>query len=183
MKTRKRSLDRVPVVVDARTYGTEWVKWWMASQPKERDTQQWPLPRNPNGDVDWCRFPANGKDGLFIAVMALSWWAPAVQSPDDIAFFEAALTDLHWVVQELIRVKTTHQLLPSHTLPLQDEPNPHQTRSSDNQPNPTPRPPPSPSHPHGPPSHPPVSTPKSHTRQRAMGKRVVKLTLKAQTAI
>ena len=113
LKTGKRSLERIPVIVDANSYGTEWVKWWKAAQPKERDAEQWPFPRSVNGDAGWHRFPAIGKDGIFVAVMALSWWASAIKSPNEITFFEEAVTDLHWVIQELMRVKKTCEPLPS----------------------------------------------------------------------
>ncbi|KAF9781701.1 hypothetical protein BJ322DRAFT_982843, partial [Thelephora terrestris] len=70
----KCSLDRTPAVVDANTYGTEWVKWWTPAQPQEREVRKWPFPRSSNSDACWRKFPANGKDGLFTAVMALAWW-------------------------------------------------------------------------------------------------------------
>ena len=92
----------MPIIASARTYGTEWVKWWTTAQPQERDTQQWPFSRDPLEDVCWHWFPANGKDGIFLAVMALSWWASTVRSSDEVGFFEEAVADLHWVIQELI---------------------------------------------------------------------------------
>lgn len=188
LKSGKRSLDRVPVITDAYHYGTRWAKWWMAAQPQERDVQQWPPPRNAISDAGWHRFPAHGKDGLFIAVMALAWWAPAVQSLDEIAFFEQGVTDLHWVIQELTRVKKTRQLSPSSTLPPQDElVNVHQPAPAASRPKPTRtsnsvlRPPASSSTPR-PSSSCPVSTSGVHTHSRTEGKRVVKPTWKAQAA-
>jgi hypothetical protein len=112
----------VPVVTDASTYGTQWVKWWASTQPSERNTQQWPFPKVSISDACWSRFPSNGKDGIFMLVMALSFWAPAVQSPNEIAFFEEAVTDLHWVIQELIHVRTADQRLSPCVPPLQGEP-------------------------------------------------------------
>ncbi|KAF9778056.1 hypothetical protein BJ322DRAFT_1015108, partial [Thelephora terrestris] len=73
LTTKKCSLNRVPVIKDAQAYGLQWVKWWAAVQPWERDVQQWPPSRNTVSKVNWDRFPANGKDRLFVAVMALSW--------------------------------------------------------------------------------------------------------------
>lgn len=160
----------------------------MAAQPQERDVRQWPSPRNTISDAGWHRFPANGKDGLFVAVMALTWWAPAVRSLDEIAFFEEGVTDLHWVIQELTRVKTTRQLSPSDTPPPQDElVNIHQPTPAPSQPKPT-RTSNSVLRPQGPSSTPrallscPVSTSGVHTHPRTDGKRVVKPTWKAQAA-
>jgi hypothetical protein len=151
----------VPVITNAHAYGTEWVKWWAAAQPKERDTGQWPFSRSVDSDVGWRKFPANGKDGIFVAVMALSWWAVAAQSPEEIVFFEEAVTDIHWVIQELICIKTTNGLSPSPPPSPQDEPTPHLPRHDE----PMPRP--------------PVSTSKVPIHQRAVGKRVVRPTEKA----
>lgn len=174
MRAGKCSLDRVPVIADAHAYGSEWVRWWTAVQPKERDVQQWPFLRGTNGDVNWDRFPANGKDGIFLALISLSWWAPAVQSPDEIVFFEEAVTNIHWVIQYLIHFKTTLQLPPLRLTPSQDEVNTSQAGSIHHQPNPTSCSPASS-------SHPPESTSGAYAHQRATGKRVVKPTWKAQT--
>ena len=123
MKSGKRSLENMPTIVDAHIYGSEWVEWWTAAQPPERETHQWPFPRETIGDMGWSKFPANGKDGVFLAVMGLSWWAPAIQSLSEIAFFEEAVTDLDWVIQELVRIRTS--LTPSPALPpSQSEPKP-----------------------------------------------------------
>lgn len=158
----------MPVVLDPHTYGTEWVKWWTAAQPQERDTKEWPFARNTDHSIDWRRFPANGKDGIFIAIMALSWWALALRSPDELALFEEAATDIHWVIQELIRTKMALQDSPSNLPPPQVEP--------DHTPYPQPSPVP-------PPSPPPVSTSNAPFRERASGKRVVKPTWKAKAVL
>ena len=143
MKSGKRALDKLPAVVNAYAYGSEWVKWWTAAQPQERDSQQWPFSRDSIGGADWRKFPANGKDGIFLAVMALSWWATAVRSINEIAFYEEAVTDLHWVIEELIRIKSASQPPPppsqgdlnSH----QPEPTPRQPKPTTHRPAPTPR--------------------------------------------
>ena len=171
MKAGKCSLEQVPTIINADTYGTEWVAWWTAAQPQERNTQQWSFPKDTSGGIGWQRFPANGKDGIFLAVMALSWWASAIRSSNEIVLFEEAVTDLHWVVQELIQVKTVNQTPPPPPVPPQDESNPHQ-RPIPRRSKPATRPPASS-------SHPPVSAPKVHTHQRAKGKRTVKPSWKA----
>ena len=102
LKTRKRSLENVPTVVSARAYGDEWVKWWTAAQPQERETQQWPFSRDSISDIGWGKFPANGKDGIYLTIMGLSWWASVIWTSNEVAFFEKAVIDLRWVVRELI---------------------------------------------------------------------------------
>jgi hypothetical protein len=149
-------------------YGTEWVKWWTAAQPREYDTQEWPFSRDTNSDVDWCKFPANGKDGVFLAVMALSWWAPAARSSDEIASFEEAVIDLHWVIRELIRVRTVGQLLPPP--PSQSKPKTRRPKPTIIRPNPISNQSASTSLPPASSSRPPISA----SYGRAAGKRVVK---------
>ena len=38
--------------------------------------------------------------------MATCWWARAVTSVEDFALFEEAVSDVHWVVQELVRIRS-----------------------------------------------------------------------------
>ena len=140
------------------------------AQPRERKAQQWPLSRDNMSDVGWSRFPANGKDGIFLAVMALSWWAPAIRSLQEVAFFEEAVTDICWVVGELIRIKTS-QVSPTSLSPPQDEPHHHQHDLTSHPSPPSSRSPAS--------SRPPVSTSGVHTHTRSKGKRTVRPTWKA----
>ena len=189
----------MPTIVSACTYGTEWVKWWTATQPQERETKQWPFPRDSISDVGWSKFPANGKDGIFLAIMGLSWWPPAIKSLSEVAFFEEAVTEIHWVIQELIQIRTRQASYPPPP-PSQDESNPHQhnlipcppasctrSRTSSSRPHTSSsRPRTSSSHPrtsssrpHTSSSRPPVSTFGTQTYSRGEGKRSVKLTWKA----
>ena len=158
----------MPTIASACAYGTEWVKWWTAAQPQECDVHEWPFSRDTNIDVDWCKFPANGKDGVFLAVMALSWWAPAARTSDEIEFFEEAVADLHWVISELIFARTAHRLSPPP--PPQDKPNHRRPRPTLSQSGSTSTQSASTSLPTALSSRPPVSA--SH--ERAAGKRIVK---------
>ena len=138
--------------------------------------QQWPFLRDAVSDCCWHKFPANGKDSIFLMIMALSWWAPAVQLPDKIVFFEEAVTDLHWVIQELVRIRTINQTSLSPLPPAQDEPDSHQWpiphRCGPNTSSPASSP-----HSHVSSAHPPVSTLRVPS-QCGEGKRIVKLSWK-----
>ena len=52
--------------------------------------------------------------------MAISWWAHALKSAEDVLFFEEAIADLHWVIQELIRTRSDNgaPTQPPAALPL-----------------------------------------------------------------
>ena len=166
MKSGKRSLKKVPTIINACAYGTEWVKWWTATQPQECETKQWPFPRDSIDDVSWSKFPANGKDGIFLAIMGLSWWPFAIQSLSEVAFFEEAVTEIHWVVREIIRIRT-HQTSSPPLPPSQDQN--HLVL----------RPPVSSSRSRASSSRPPASTMGAHTHSCSEGKRAIKPTWKA----
>ena len=126
----------MPTVLDATAYGSKWVAWWTESQPQPQGMGVWPLLRDVVSDVSWHKFPAHGPNGLFLAVMAMSWWARAVKSADDVPLFEDAVGDLHWVIQELIRTRSNNEPPPQPPSP------PVQPKSTPRRPKPTPRNPP-----------------------------------------
>ena len=186
----------MPVVLDASNYGSKWIQWWTESQPQSRNIQTWPFPKEPIDDTSWWKFPAHGRYGLFLAVMAISWWAPAVKLVDDVTSFEGAVEDLHWVIRELIRTRSGDDPPPQPLPPPQPEPASHLAQHGYQEPPPllepvalpSSDPPPASSHPSPSPSHlpspsrlaPPSSlnpTPSSsgaYPWKRAEGKRVVR---------
>jgi hypothetical protein len=103
LRGRKYTERFIPIVDDLHRYREEWIGWWTASQPKWRCTQSWPFPKDSGGDGSWDSFPARGQNGIFLAIMATSWWARVVDSAEDLALFEEAVDDVHWVIQECIR--------------------------------------------------------------------------------
>ena len=180
----------MPTVLDATAYGSKWVEWWTESQPQPRGTGVWPLPKDIVSDISWRKFPAHGPNGLFLAVMAMSWWAHAVKSADNVPLFEGAVGDLHWVIQELIRTRSDNEPSSQSLSP------PVQPKSTPRRPKPTPRNPP-PSSPQPSPSAPqpsPLSCrppssrsarslPGVHTYERAVGKRQVRPSRKARDGL
>ena len=136
MKGRKYSKKNILIVDDVDRYRLEWIGWWTASQPKWWSTQLWPFPKDGEGDGSWEGFPARGKDGIFLAIMATCWWAQAVVSAEDFILFEEAVDDVHWVVQELIRITSLQSASDElqQTASATDEP--QQTTSASNNPQP-----------------------------------------------
>lgn len=51
-------------------------------------------------DADWTPLIRGGKNGLCIAIMALSWWVDAVNAPD--SHLLASIGDVKWVLSELV---------------------------------------------------------------------------------
>jgi hypothetical protein len=106
IRGRKYTERFIPVVNDVRRFQDEWVGWWTASQPKWRCTQSWPFPQDHEDGGSWDDFPARGQNGVFLAIMATCWWARAVESAEDLALFEQAVEDIHWVIKECIRAQS-----------------------------------------------------------------------------
>lgn len=75
--------------------------WWTSCQPPDRATTSWPFSREPLSSAQWGRLLNGGKYGIFLFVVALSWWAksldPTTNSPD----FAEAVADIEWVLGQL----------------------------------------------------------------------------------
>lgn len=89
------------MIKSIQTYEDKWVKWWTEAQPKWRNTRNWPFPQDDVGTGDWDDLFLGGKDGLYIVVMSLSWWAHA-RDPVVDSKVEDAISDVCWVMGHLI---------------------------------------------------------------------------------
>ena len=55
-----------------------WVEWWATAQLEWRDTTSWPFSTGGVIAGDWgTTLSSGGKNGLFLVVMTLGWWAHA----------------------------------------------------------------------------------------------------------
>lgn len=104
LKGRKYSKRFIPVINDICKYRDNWIGWWTVSQPRWRSTGSWPFSMDNENSGSWEDFPARGPNGIFLAIMAISWWAQAVESTKDFMQFEEAVDDIHWVIQQLADV-------------------------------------------------------------------------------
>lgn len=89
------------------TFADEWWKWWAALQPAEREMIGGSL--TCPEDADWAKMSElHGKNGLMQVMVSLLWWGDYVwdeYEPDPIARleWEAAISDVYWVLTELQR--------------------------------------------------------------------------------
>ena len=94
-------------LLDTAGYAEAWMGWWIGSQPPGRAAATWPFSREPLLSIQWGRLLNGGKNGIFLFVMALSWWAkslgPTTSSPD----LTGAVADVEWVLRQLTNVLTT----------------------------------------------------------------------------
>jgi hypothetical protein len=98
---RQRRFDVIPEV-NPSEFGTEWQQWWSFIQPDWREDDTWPHSQIvPNG-ADWTALTHGGPNGLFLVMMALSWWVRKIVSDEDREFL-LAVGDVHWVMKEMMK--------------------------------------------------------------------------------
>lgn len=97
----------IPLVENEVSYGDTVAKWWTALQPVERLTdtvsaEGLSLRRLKILDAkSWEPLAKGGKNGFFIFVMVLSWWAIHLDGRKSIEF-DAMLGDAVWAIKEAV---------------------------------------------------------------------------------
>ena len=111
------------VVSDITDYSESWKAWWIGCQPPGRAEGSWPFSREFRPDTQWGRLLNGGKYGVFLFVVALSWWAtshdPTSSSPE----LAEAISDLNWVIQQLTASLATPPPIPSPPAPSEVQDN------------------------------------------------------------
>ena len=93
--------NSVPTITDIQGFRDNWVDWWRSCQPKWRLVEPWPFPHDDAKGEDWARLNITGPHGLFAVVISTSWWATSTNSDSHRTAFDAAVTDLQWVIENL----------------------------------------------------------------------------------
>lgn len=104
IRTWRYNDNHIPSVTNVEAFHQNWVHWWVACQPPWRQNQEWPLPKERVEDVSWGKLAARGKNGLFLVIMTTAWWATALRSDDQRHLFEAAVDDIHWVIEQQLQL-------------------------------------------------------------------------------
>jgi hypothetical protein len=78
-----------------------WVKWWTAAQPEWRQAKGWPFSQREALGEWGTKLSSGGKDGIFLVVMSLGWWAHAPNRSMD-SNLDAAIRDVAWVMGQLV---------------------------------------------------------------------------------
>ena len=90
-------------------YIEAWTGWWGGCQPPGRATPSWPFSRESFPRAQWARFLNGGKNGIFLFVMALSWWAKSIDLGTNLPSLTEAVEDVKWVLRQLVDMLTTPQ--------------------------------------------------------------------------
>ena len=97
----KDPADICQVVSDVVNYGKGWKAWWIGCQPPVRAEGSWPFPQESHPDIQWGRLLNGGKYGVFLFMMALSWWAVSLHPDASPLELVEATSDLNWVICQL----------------------------------------------------------------------------------
>ena len=108
----------MPSIDDVSQFQEKWVAWWSNSQPKWRSIEVWPFPHDEGKDKDWARLNITGPHGLFAFVISASWWAASTNLDSHRTSLNAAVADLHWVIENLIHFNSQSQVTQSEATPV-----------------------------------------------------------------
>lgn len=87
----------MPTITDVAAYGTVWKAWWVELQPAWRG-KTWPLPRKSG---DWTDLRRGGKNGLFIAILALAWWYAEAAEAGNVTDVNAVVSEVTYALSEM----------------------------------------------------------------------------------
>jgi len=93
--------------VNLETYGLEFANWWRNIQPHWRRIGDGPLSRTePYGAENWTTLAKGGTAGVYVVVMALSWWLRALDASDTTTTSDVwgNVGDVSWALQCMRRV-------------------------------------------------------------------------------
>ena len=88
-------------VSDTAGFSKSWMSWWIECQPSARAKEVWPFPRQPQPAIQWGKLLNGGRNGIFLFLMALAWWARSLDSGITSSELAKAVSDLSWVLCQL----------------------------------------------------------------------------------
>ncbi len=79
-------------------------KWWKILQPPNRDMSgTWPPPQDLPDDSNWLKLRRSGRNGTFLVMLGLSWWARKAITPALTAEFDLMAEDVNWALVTMLR--------------------------------------------------------------------------------
>jgi hypothetical protein len=86
-------------------YEPQFCSWWSALQPSWQILPSGQYSREVPADETWANLRKSGSSGIYIVIMALSWWARAVIATEaadtEHASFWSIVDDFQWVLNQL----------------------------------------------------------------------------------
>ena len=100
----KRHVDKkdIPMEIKPKPYGSLFMKWWRALQPSWRRGQvEGVLEKDVPRGEKWDGLAKGGTAGIYVVVMALSWWIKAIETPAPEGEAWGVVQDLCWVLTQI----------------------------------------------------------------------------------
>jgi hypothetical protein len=92
----------MPKIKNIMKYKVSWQKWWQGLQPKWRRLDDGTLSQEvPDINETWICLRRGGPNGIFVIVLAFSWWVKATDGIDDDKELHDALEDIIWVINHM----------------------------------------------------------------------------------
>jgi len=93
-------------MVNAIEYGPSFIAWWSALQPSWRVSDSSAvLSKNVPANETWAALGKGGSAGLYVVIMALSWWINAVGADAEGSGIWVIVEDFTWVLQQVHEIK------------------------------------------------------------------------------
>ena len=106
--TRGRKYQSPPPIDKAPAYASTWREWWSLIQPDWRtDGVTWPMLKKDVEDEKWTDAMKGGMNGIFLAILSVSWWYAQCGAGDERNECKEAILDICWVLERMIKVRKT----------------------------------------------------------------------------
>jgi hypothetical protein len=89
--------------IKADDYGSSFMAWWIAIQPKWRLADDSSFVYSMPAGEDWRFLHKGGSAGLYIVVVALSWWIKILTPDDSYIRVWTAVRDVTWVIDQIYK--------------------------------------------------------------------------------
>lgn len=85
--------------VDLDDYSRKFIAWWRNLQPTWRHAADGALSRTEPEGKAWTTLAKGGTSGLYVVVMALSWWIRALDDGDTTSEVWSNISDVCWAIR------------------------------------------------------------------------------------
>ena len=100
IKSKKKNS---PPEIDVDEFASSFMAWWIALQPGWRLADDGSFKYEAPKNEDWHVLHKGGSAGLYIVVVALSWWVRAL-TPESPSFHAwTAIHDIQWVIDQITK--------------------------------------------------------------------------------
>ena len=104
IKSKKKTS---PLEIDIDEFASSFMAWWIALQPGWRLANYGAFNYKAPNNEDWQVLHKGCSTGLYIVIVALSWWVRAL-TPDSPSFHAwTAVHDVQWVINQIMKKPTS----------------------------------------------------------------------------